>query len=252
MQTFELAFNNTTIPDQCHFGYSWNLSTIGLMYHSIYLISVSANKFQIIVDKENLKYKTKVIGISKTKSLDLYWAEVDVADIQKAILDKDLWKHYNRATQIIPTYSKLIGVRPDLLEGKMLLTKLYQPDAQTDLKLDLEKFDKQVLLSSKMSRDKRLARLAGAAKKPSYKEVTVKVFIRNPDVVAEVLFNANEKCGHCKRPAPFKKDSNGLGYLEVHHVQPLSEGGDDTVENSIALCANCHRHAHYGKKSFGI
>jgi len=38
--------------------------------------------------------------------------------------------------------------------------------------------------------------------------------------------------------------------LEVHHKVPLAEGGDDTVENAIALCPNCHRHAHYGKTTY--
>ena len=50
--------------------------------------------------------------------------------------------------------------------------------------------------------------------------------------------------------APFNRDSNDTEYLEVHHKLPLAENGDDTVENAIALCPNCHRHAHYGKKTF--
>lgn len=36
------------------------------------------------------------------------------------------------------------------------------------------------------------------------------------------------------------------GETEVHHKVPLSAGGDDTVENAIALCPNCHRKAHFG------
>jgi 5-methylcytosine-specific restriction protein A len=38
--------------------------------------------------------------------------------------------------------------------------------------------------------------------------------------------------------------------LEVHHKKQLSEGGEDTVENAIALCPNCHREAHYGDLKF--
>jgi 5-methylcytosine-specific restriction endonuclease McrA len=40
---------------------------------------------------------------------------------------------------------------------------------------------------------------------------------------------------------------DGRPYLEVHHVVPLSEGGDDTLENAAALCPSCHRELHYGK-----
>ncbi|MGD0842437.1 MAG: HNH endonuclease [Candidatus Acidiferrales bacterium] len=32
--------------------------------------------------------------------------------------------------------------------------------------------------------------------------------------------------------------------LEVHHIQPRSRLGDDTVENLVALCVMCHQKAH--------
>lgn len=38
----------------------------------------------------------------------------------------------------------------------------------------------------------------------------------------------------------------GSLYLETHHIEPLSEGGMDSVKNVIALCPNHHREAHYG------
>jgi cytochrome c553 len=28
--------------------------------------------------------------------------------------------------------------------------------------------------------------------------------------------------------------------MEVHHIVPQSEGGQDTIENAIALCFDCH------------
>jgi 5-methylcytosine-specific restriction endonuclease McrA len=31
-----------------------------------------------------------------------------------------------------------------------------------------------------------------------------------------------------------------------HHVKQLAHGGEDTVENAIAVCPNCHRKAHHG------
>ncbi len=92
----------------------------------------------------------------------------------------------------------------------------------------------------------RKGRLIAAPKLPSEKTVTAKVFIRNPDVIAEVLEHAAGKCEYCKSSAPFNRKSNGTPFLEVHHRLPLAEGGEDTVENAIALCPNCHREAHYG------
>ena len=32
--------------------------------------------------------------------------------------------------------------------------------------------------------------------------------------------------------------------LQVHHIQPRSQLGDDAAENLIALCAQCHQKAH--------
>ena len=103
----------------------------------------------------------------------------------------------------------------------------------------------EVIKRLKESRDARLRRLAkSTSAKPMRTAVTVNRFIRNPDVVAERLYLAKGKCGGCKKPAPFKRILDGAPYLEVHHIQPLSENGDDTVENTIALCPNCHAEVH--------
>jgi len=91
----------------------------------------------------------------------------------------------------------------------------------------------------------RKARLAARPRKPLKILVTATVFDRDPDVVAEVLLRAAGECENCKRPAPFLRRSDRTPYLEVHHVIRLSNGGDDTVENAIAVCPNCHRAAHY-------
>ena len=95
----------------------------------------------------------------------------------------------------------------------------------------------------------RRARLKIAEPIPKKIETTTKVFVRNPDVAAEVLVQAAGVCGVCKRPAPFVRKSDGTPYLEVHHKKQLANGGEDTVENAIALCPNCHREAHYGVQS---
>ena len=37
------------------------------------------------------------------------------------------------------------------------------------------------------------------------------------------------------------------GMLDVHHIIPVSEGGDDSPKNLITLCRNCHKKIHYKK-----
>lgn len=109
-----------------------------------------------------------------------------------------------------------------------------------------ENLGRQVRESKEGSREARLTRLKGAAKLPQKIVQTSTAFIRNPDVIAEVLFLANGACGGCNKDAPFKRASDGSPYLEVHHRVPLADGGEDTVANAIALCPNCHRQRHFG------
>jgi len=84
-------------------------------------------------------------------------------------------------------------------------------------------------------------------KKPKKKLVLTIAYDRNPEVVSKVLERANGICEMCNKKAPFVKAKDGLPYLEVHHKVQLSNDGDDTVENAIALCPNCHRKEHYGE-----
>ena len=93
------------------------------------------------------------------------------------------------------------------------------------------------------ARRKRLQKATGKAQRVLR---VVEVFCRNPDVIAERLYLANGKCVSCRKPAPFLRASDGSPFLEVHHIKPLASGGPDTVENTQALCPNCHREKHYG------
>jgi hypothetical protein len=95
--------------------------------------------------------------------------------------------------------------------------------------------------------DERARRLAAADPIPRRTLVVSHVFDRNPDVVVEVLRRAEGTCERCRTPAPFNRRTDGSPYLEVHHITTLADGGEDTVQNALALCPNCHRRAHYGE-----
>lgn len=108
-----------------------------------------------------------------------------------------------------------------------------------------QQFETAVSEALARSAAQRKASLAMAPRLPRRIEVTTTVFDRSPDVVAEVLSRACGSCESCTKPAPFLRRGDGSPYLEVHHRIPLAAGGEDTVENAIALCPNCHRAAHY-------
>jgi len=123
----------------------------------------------------------------------------------------------------------------------------YFPNADPVDIYDLNaQFTDQVQRSQRDLVTERRKRLSSASKRPKRVAKLVKLFQRNPDVVAEVLYLAKGICGSCGSRGPFNRRSDGSLYLEVHHKIPLAEGGNDTVENAIALCPNCHRNKHFG------
>lgn len=50
-------------------------------------------------------------------------------------------------------------------------------------------------------------------------------------------------CELCNQLAPFS-DRHGRPYLETHHIVWLARGGADTIQNTVALCPNCHKRVH--------
>ena len=61
-----------------------------------------------------------------------------------------------------------------------------------------------------------------------------------------VLRRAGGICEGCGQNAPFVT-SAGEPYLEPHHIRRLSDGGPDNPQFVAAVCANCHRRAHYSR-----
>lgn len=83
---------------------------------------------------------------------------------------------------------------------------------------------------------------------PSSSVTTVTTYARDPSVRSHVLARAAGRCECCLTPAPFI-DVSGSPFLEVHHLIPLAKQGPDTIENTTAVCPNCHRALHHGRDS---
>ena len=115
-----------------------------------------------------------------------------------------------------------------------------------EVEIDAGVFSDLVIQRLQDSSEARRERLANAPTHPETRFVRTIIYDRNPDVVAERLYMANGVCEQCGCEAPFARESDNTPYLEVHHLKPLSEGGADTIENTIAVCPNCHRRHHYG------
>ena len=97
--------------------------------------------------------------------------------------------------------------------------------------------------AKRLSDEELKKRAALAPKKAGERTVTGTQHERNPYVAQIAKRRANGICMLCKSPAPFSNDS-GEPYLETHHIEWMAKGGEDTVENTVALCPNCHRRMH--------
>lgn len=53
----------------------------------------------------------------------------------------------------------------------------------------------------------------------------------------EILRRYNYRCANCG-----SEDD-----LEIHHIVPVSLGGNDTISNLVPLCFSCHKAAHNGR-----
>lgn len=118
-----------------------------------------------------------------------------------------------------------------------------------DLNVLMRELEEQVKRAQVDTRENRQNRIKHAKKFPKQVQVITTTYQRNADVIAEVLDRANGICERCGASAPFIRASNGTPYLEVHHNIRLADGGEDTVENAIAVCPNCHRELHFGSEN---
>lgn len=84
------------------------------------------------------------------------------------------------------------------------------------------------------------------SKKRNYTFRKTKFYKRDPDLAAAVKRIAKGNCMLCKDKAPFVH--LGKPFLESHHIRPLSEGGNDNINNLVAVCPNCHRKVHHVRK----
>lgn len=77
---------------------------------------------------------------------------------------------------------------------------------------------------------------------PTARQVMTTQYERNPAIAELVKRMAKGRCDLCRSPAPF--EAQGAPFLECHHVVQLAKGGADKIDNTVALCPNCHRKMH--------
>jgi 5-methylcytosine-specific restriction enzyme A len=85
---------------------------------------------------------------------------------------------------------------------------------------------------------------ATGREKVGYRFTRTKSYNRSMSIVSLAKRLANGVCQLCDQTAPFYDKAKKEPYLETHHIIHLAKGGMDTMNNTIALCPNCHKKMH--------
>lgn len=138
----------------------------------------------------------------------------------------------------------------DELEGRVTVEATAMRDAIQAEARELEKHDLQDLLAKYVAQRAETNDVSNGKKRdrgtPSVRTVSTRVFERDPLVIAIARMRADHHCEVQGCQHESFKTPEGWSYVEVHHIEPLGEGGPDVIENVACVCASHHREAHFG------
>jgi hypothetical protein len=90
---------------------------------------------------------------------------------------------------------------------------------------------------------------ARALRRPPTRVLSSRVYDRNPLVIAIARVRAQNRCEVPGCPHLTFVMPDGVLYTEVHHIDPLADGGEDTIDNVACLCPAHHREVHLGARA---
>ena len=132
------------------------------------------------------------------------------------------------------TFLTELGYSPnDRLMGNRVLTEKYISN------FNLEKYN---ITDSDTESD---IEISSKKKEVSYSESLIRKIKRDQTIVRQVKEKNNWKCQACS--FTFLKE-DGSYYVEAAHINQLATSHDDSLENLLALCANCHKMLDLGNK----
>ncbi len=147
-----------------------------------------------------------------------------------------------------PQVSFIYADKPNEQESALVVAELHSANIAKQVgefvtavfQFKSKEFEKETTSLSDVELTKKAKVLS---KKPKSTASITTSFARNPYVSEYAKRRAKGKCNLCKVTAPFNS-SDGNPYLECHHIDCLAHNGSDAIENTVALCPNCHRKMH--------
>lgn len=176
-----------------------------------------------------------------------------INDAVKVVFGKDEWKRpsikeidekrWPAIVKIIDMHfssTKSKDCKTELTKWNNIKNYLEMPDLQEISNSDGFVYDEE---NERNKQFQELLEKVKSAKTNPYVEYKGKRFSRSSLVKRIALLRSCGKCEYCKKDPPFF-DRYGEPFFEVHHIMPLSKGGEDDIDNVAALCPNCHRTIH--------
>ena len=182
--------------------------------------------------------QNKTLAESKTNGVGVYLFEV---------YEKGTYLFRGRIKLHCRPYQTLQPDRHNRLRNVWIFPlKIERVDAQY-------KVPQRLLIKKQVIKEKAAKRLSDKAlflravhanKQPITRQVDSSAYEKNVYVSELAKRRADGVCQLCDQPAPFLT-KNGEPYLECHHIVRLAKGGEDTIENTVALCPNCNKNMHF-------
>ena len=112
-------------------------------------------------------------------------------------------------------------------------------------------FEREVVKLTALSLTDLGARLGAAVADtaPAVLVTRTQRFKRDPLVAAYARVRGTFRCEMPGCAHPVFEGWDGRPYSEVHHIEPLAEGGADVPANVASLCPAHHREAHHGQQA---
>ena len=251
---FSKIINLAYYPERAFFSSNKNTISvvIGNLYLGVYIHSGKDEGIGMIVEKDftdihGIKCSPIKSTLASTSKHKLFWLWIkELPNLKNILNNQSVWDSFKLASELVIETPQGKLIRERELKNKISLAELITPKEIVDDKEYHQVLQDKVKEAKKLSRENRLKKLLESPELPERILINSNGFKRNPLVIVEVLERANGICELCKKGAPFIKQKDEIPFLEVHHIEPLSEGGKDIVKNTVGLCPNCHREAHYG------
>ena len=210
------------------------------------------DEFRVFIDQQKIlykKYSGHILGfgvVASTPEKDGSWWMADIIQLRK--LTNPIYIDEFRGFITISKTGSITHISADQWErlrwvvnqkNPGFFENVIAPEAKV-----LECEHQEAVRKEAAKPLDKLKKEAEKKSKPSYFSMArTKVYHRDATIAAYVKKRANGQCQLCGMSAPFI-DQYGEPYLECHHIEWLSKNGEDSIDNCVALCPNCHRKMH--------